>query len=155
MAKVSSKKLLLWDTATGKLARTLGDFEEKCGNLLYSADGKWLASIDKEGGVGLWDVAAGKMVHKVSADSKGIAFSPDSRAVAVTHGDRAIQVIEVATGKELHCWEGFFNWRGDVESFRLAEEQGFGGPVAFSPDSSVLAAPDMVGAGAPLVDGNR
>ena len=52
----------------------------------YSPDGTRIASIDDRGGAQVWDAATGQVLLRVpmgAASSRGIAFSPDGKRLAV------------------------------------------------------------------------
>jgi RNA polymerase sigma factor (sigma-70 family) len=59
-----------------------------------------------------------------------LAFSPDSKRVAVTERDNALRVYDVETGKRLHSW--VVNLNNPFENYTSA--------VAFSPDGKLIAA---------------
>src|SRR5262245_25436408 len=77
--------------------------------LVYSADGKTLASGGKDGTVKLWDAAT----LKVRATLPGhvemvtdVAFAPDGRTLASASHAREIRLWEAATGKVLATLRG-------------------------------------------------
>lgn len=110
---VGSKELVcLWDTATGKLARTLahtGDVLE----VAYSADGKLLATSElgfPHRNVRIWETTTGKELHcwgQTNQVAYFLALAPDGQWV-VTSGsnDSTIVVREAATGKEVRKLAG-------------------------------------------------
>ena len=117
----------LADTVTGKELRTLdGHADGRWPGLSFSHDGKTLASAGN-GGVRLWDVAAGKELHDLKGNGS-LAFSPDGRWLA-TNGirdDNSIHLWEVATGKEIRSWISRY------DLFRYF-------PLVFSADGKLLA----------------
>src|SRR5262249_11975247 len=77
----------LYDLGTGNTVRQITTSLRFLGPLLFSADDKMLAVASREGVVRLWDAATGKLLRQFSAPqqlaSESIAFSPDSRMLAV------------------------------------------------------------------------
>jgi WD40 repeat protein len=98
------RELKLWDVAGGAEIATLpaGDFSwPNC--LVFSPDGKYLASGDYGKSVTLWDVAARKQhaVLKRQVDyADALAFSQDGKKLAAA-GQSEVSLWDVATGKDL------------------------------------------------------
>jgi WD40 repeat protein len=154
--------LRVWEVATGKLARhqpllwkNAKERESKklwdANPAVFSPDGSILATIhhtrldmfnivDAENTptVYLWEVATGKELRRLtvgewSVRSGGVAFSPDSRLLAISSAIQSIEdkkssgavhLWEVATGKEVRKWTA-----DPTETYALA----------FSPDGKLLA----------------
>jgi WD40 repeat protein len=105
-------RIILYDLATGKELRR---FAERChglGKLVYSPDGKHIASAgrawSKSGhttfAVDVWDVATGKRLHHIvrhHGEVYDVAFSPDGKRVASCSYDATIRIWDVASGKEV------------------------------------------------------
>jgi RNA polymerase sigma factor (sigma-70 family) len=67
-----------------------------------SADGKTLA-VAEDGGVGLWDVAAGKRLHLLPVPVHHLAFAPDGKTLATTayiKDANWLHLWDMATGKQ-------------------------------------------------------
>jgi WD40 repeat protein len=108
-------KLPVWDVVTGKQVDVFAGEEARC--LEYSPDGKTLAWGSSPQSVRLRDLASGK--EQVLAGSnmtivKTIAFSPDSKMIAVAGShrgdqgkvDNVIRVWDIAQRKEVHQLRG-------------------------------------------------
>jgi WD40 repeat protein/serine/threonine protein kinase len=100
--------------------------------VVFSPDGRRLASIDRDATVRVWDAASGQELFIVKGHKQvvaGVAFSPDGRRLASEYGEGVV-IRDVATGQEVLILEGH---RGQV----------FG--AAFSPDGRRLALMDRNG----------
>ena len=80
------------------------------GGLIYTAEGKILATGHTEKGIGLWDVPTGKRIRAWEAPQSSfcwqIRLSADGRVMAAAGGkdQRVIQVCDVQTGKIRNAW---------------------------------------------------
>ncbi len=93
--------------------------------LVFSADGKFVATASSDGSARVWEVSTGLEVAKLNHDSSldAIAFSPDDRYIATASFDKTARLWEVATSKEV----AKLNHDGAVTA------------VAFSPDGKFVA----------------
>ena len=136
--------LRLWDVATGKLLRTLGEHELACHGLVFSADGKLLASHSLCA-IRLWDVASGKELPTIELEDKTrtILFAPDGRTLAVGE-HHAICLYDPRSARLLHELKADpgtdFHVGWHRQQAYCQAQQGFGQPTAFSPDGTALAA---------------
>jgi WD40 repeat protein len=88
-------------TSTGKEQQTLRGFPADVQSVVFSPDGKTLASGDLEGKIKLWDVANGKQLAAFKGHDgivSALAFSPDSRML-VSSGDKTIKLWDMMPGK--------------------------------------------------------
>jgi RNA polymerase sigma factor (sigma-70 family) len=103
----------------------------------FTTDNKWLP-----GGVRIWDVATGQLLHHLRPGDGGqlaVGFSPDGKLLAVgaynvpgSPGRKlAIQLFDPATGREVRA---------------LPTERVPSGPFVFSPDGKTLAVGSREGA---------
>jgi hypothetical protein len=96
--------------------------------VVFSPDGKMLASCSYDRVVKLWDVASHKEIRALKDHSDavhGIAFSPDGKLLASAAADRAVKVWDVQSG---------------VRLYSLSEATDWLYAVAWSPDGKHLAA---------------
>lgn len=111
----------LWDLEAVKVVATLRGHPEGVMTAAFSADGQTLAS----GGdwtLRIWDVRTGKATASFRGDSdiSSVAFSPDGRSVAAAEVEGPVRIWDITARK----------------ATALLKARG---PVAYSPDGSVLA----------------
>jgi WD40 repeat protein len=163
-----SRVLRLFDVASGKLFREfpkqLGFVPL---SLAFSPDGKKLAFVRDRSKIVLWDVPGDKYVVEGKGyydDFKAIALSPDGRFLAVQHQYLGLRLWDTSTLKPIAPdvedvpYNGGFaftpegnilaSWGYKVVQFwempsgkllRKSWRKEMAGPVAFSPDGTVLA----------------
>jgi len=109
----------------------LGDHRKDAGNLRFldfSPDGKLLVSTDAtEKGIRIWEARTGRALGQISGHrdhTVTVAFSPDGKTLASTGGDGSLKLWHLSTRREM----------------ATLLESGATGPVAFSPDGSMLLA---------------
>jgi RNA polymerase sigma factor (sigma-70 family) len=127
----AAREVLLWESPTGKLLHRLR-CHARVGAVTFSPDGQILAVAENgppNPGLCLWEVSTGKLLRRFSrgyCDTSSLAFSADSRMVAVASGEQDISVWEVVTGQKRLT----LSTRG----------KGWVRSVAFSPDGALLGA---------------
>src|SRR5262249_22192867 len=132
--------VLLLDLAEGKPVTQLQAHGHSASTVAFAPDGRTLATAGLEDGLKLWDLTTFKKrlsLKEAAEPNPCLAFSPDSRRLAVSRGD-TVTIREVATGKE-------------VLTLRDPAQQV--AAVAFSPDGSRLATAggdDLLGRGGGL-----
>ena len=125
----SDGNIYLSDLNAGEFKRKLTGHSEDVQRVVFSPDGKTLASssyLDET--VRLWDVRTGEQKRKLTehtGDIEGLAFSPDGKTLASSgSGDGTIRFWDVRTGDQKHAVTGH---TGGVDS------------VAFNPDGQFVA----------------
>jgi WD40 repeat protein len=118
--------ICLCDPATGKETRRLGQHKGVIMSLVFSPDGKRLASGSwSDHTIRVWDVAGDKSPLELPGHTnavRSIAFSPDGKTLASASYDKTLRLWDLGTGKELH--------RAAHEAYLSA---------ALSPDGKILA----------------
>jgi len=109
------------------LPNTLKGHSSDVNSVVFSPDGKTLASGSDDKTIKLWNLATGKEIHTLKTNSQWVwtvAFSPDGKTLASGGADQTIKLWDLATGKVVQTLKG--------------HSEGVGS-VAFSPDGKTLA----------------
>jgi WD40 repeat protein len=131
----SDGKIRLWNTARWEVQRTLFHARQ-VSSLAISPDGQTLVSNFcttsgtsgcEVGGMVVWNINNGSILHKFSSLAETAAFSPDGSLLAAGSGanERAVRLWNTAN------WTLAANWAGQTYS------------AAFSPDGKTLATSDF------------
>jgi len=90
--------LTLWEMTTGARRCRLATGETICFDLVFSPDGKTLATLQRDGRIRLWSTVTGKEVRAVGTHhrAKGIAFDPSGTLLATWGEDTTILLWDVA-----------------------------------------------------------
>ena len=125
----------VWDARTGESAGTTLGTHDGVRGVVFSRDGRHLASTSGNGSVKLWDATRlpGRLEALLTLDAGvpgprpglNVAFSPDGRRLATGGEKNTVKVWDVDTGELLRTLEGH---TGDIYT------------VAFSPDGRWVAA---------------
>lgn len=126
----SDRTVLLWDVASAKKTKSLGEHVQRINFAAFTPDGK-LLTASHEGDIKVWDVVSGKETRALFGrlnDLGRVDLSPDGKLLALSPGPRGALVTlwDVATDKARFALKD------------ISAPQGLG-PVRFSPDSKYVA----------------
>src|SRR5262245_18297885 len=124
---LQDKSIKLCDMAAGRELRTLRGHTDWVPHVVFSPDGRLLASGGRDKTVRLWDLATGQEYATLTGHEgtvECVAFSPDGKTLASACWDQTVKLWEVATGKE----------RATLKGHKLQVLY-----VAFTPDGKTLA----------------
>jgi WD40 repeat protein len=73
--------------------------------IIYSSDGKWIATVGRDLTICVWKAENGEQVHVLQLDGVAgmplaLSFTPDSKTLACVQSKCRIRLWDVATGKE-------------------------------------------------------
>jgi RNA polymerase sigma factor (sigma-70 family) len=161
----------IWDAATGQQVRRLQGHKTGVGHISFSPDGRLAGSVDKLGGLYLWDAMTGKVLKvKQMAERAVLAFAPDGKTFASINKQSRACLVDTATleilrefktGARLPAPVTTVAWSPNGKTFAIGDTLGKvylvdavtglpsrtltqSGPVecaSFSPDSLLLATP--------------
>ncbi|MDY6900264.1 MAG: WD40 repeat domain-containing protein, partial [Cyanobacteriota bacterium] len=117
----------IWDAKTFKPIQTLKGHQDQINSVVFSPDGKTIASASRDNTVKIWDANTGKTIQTLKGHQNSVVevvFSPDGKTIASASRDDTVKIWDAATGKPIQTLEGH---QGDVTS------------VVFSPDGKTIA----------------
>src|SRR5262249_3904588 len=94
-AGLTDPTVRLWDLATGKQRHALEGPRDRVWSLVFSPDGRTLASAGKDRTVRLWDVASGQASRRFEGhrdDVYALALSPDGARLASASKDETVRL---------------------------------------------------------------
>ncbi len=109
-------------------SRTIAAHAELIQALVFSPDGKWLATCSYDRLIKIWETSTGNLLRTLKDHSDavyGLAFRPDGKLLASVAADRSVKIWDPANGARLYSL-------GDSTDWVYA--------VAWSPDGKRLAA---------------
>jgi len=146
-ASCDDKVVRLWDVVEKKEIAALEGHIAKVTYVIFSSDGKMLASIGDDGTARLWNVADKKEIAVFEGEISSLCFSPDGKILAV---GSSIKVGVIEEGKDFEG-ESLYNpvvclWdiEGRKEVAVFKQDTGTGGlvaevdEVAFAPDGKTV-----------------
>ena len=79
-------------------------------SVVFSPDGRWLASGGHDGAIKLWEIASGRLLRTLVGHTKGvksIAISPDGSVLASVSEDSSAKLWSPLDGRLLRTMLGF------------------------------------------------
>ncbi|KAI0506295.1 WD40-repeat-containing domain protein [Xylaria bambusicola] len=125
LASVTTKRMSLWDVATGTKRRTIR--ASSMGTVGFSPNGQLILGFGVDSLLKAWDVATGEertINHNPVDSTTTIAISTDNQLIAQAGYHSVIHLIDAASGMMRHTLFG--HWAGITA-------------VTFSPDSRLIA----------------
>jgi RNA polymerase sigma factor (sigma-70 family) len=105
-------------------------------SLVYSSDGKTLATAGFDGVVHLWDMTKAEKIGDLRGETstiRSVAFAPDGKTVACVNDAGLVRLWDVATGKLKQTLPGL------SDSMRQSAQTLMLDAIAFAPDGELLA----------------
>jgi WD40 repeat protein len=87
----------VWDAQTGKELQTLKGHTELVWGVIFSPDGKRLASASGDKTVKIWDTQTGQVLHSLKGLDSGVrsvAFSADAKRLAGSRANGTVTIWE-------------------------------------------------------------
>ena len=116
------KAILLWDTDSGKLLRTLTGHTDAVTSVAYSSSAPLLASGSCDKTVRLWDARTVSHLRTLKGHTDivtSLVFAPTGSILASGSSDKTVRVWNSLTGEILHVLQGH---TAPVTSVALAED---------------------------------
>jgi WD40 repeat protein len=132
----------VWDAKTGSAVSTLGAHDRDIRGLVFSHNGKHLASAGDDGAVKLWDATRLDKKQDTHRTLRArapqvvlnMAFSPDERRLVAGGDKNTVRIWDVETGAELRILEGH---SGDVWAAAFSPDPGGRWVASAGEDSTV------------------
>ena len=101
LASSAATGLEVWDAVAGQNATTIAGHHGPTNDVVFSPDGKHLATTGRDSIVRLWNAESGAATLSFQGND-AVAFSPDSRRVATANNhDGAVRVWDAGSGTQL------------------------------------------------------
>ncbi|VTR98996.1 WD40 repeat domain-containing protein [Tuwongella immobilis] len=91
------RRIQLWDTASGKLIRTLTDHSDSVYDVAIDPTGKWLASVSADRAVKVWEIATGNRLYTLSDATDwlyAVRWTADGKRLVAAGVDRSLRIWE-------------------------------------------------------------
>ena len=109
LAATEDQAVKVWDAASGQQTLTLKGHTAFVTSVVFSADGKRLASAGRDQTVRVWDGSSGQETLKLIGHTSivtSIAFSGDGTRLASAGSDQTVKVWDVTSGQETLTLKG-------------------------------------------------
>ncbi|RDW84228.1 hypothetical protein BP6252_01818 [Coleophoma cylindrospora] len=137
----------LWDSRSGALLQTLKGHSGPVRAVVFSPDGKTLASSSDDRTVKLWEAGSGALLKTLKGHSgpvRAVVFSPDGKTLASSSDDKTVKLWEAGSGallQTLNCGYVICSFSFSADGTQLQTD---GGSLPIlSRSSTGLAVPDL------------
>jgi WD40 repeat protein len=119
-------RIIILNTATRELTRSLDSHQTNVNHITFSADGGLLASANADGAIATWNLANGQPLKTIASAGKVTAqrFAPGGRILASATEDGSVSLWDLQTG---------------ALSLQLKKHSAAVNAIAFSPDGNLMA----------------
>ncbi len=120
VAKTNENKkyiVCLWKVSTQKETCSWEWHEAPINRVVFSYDGKMVATTSEDRTAILWDAQTGGVIRRLVGHQRsvlGVAFSPITNTIATASGDQTVRFWNVHTGEEVGRLEGHKDWINQV-----------------------------------------
>ncbi|KAF4546905.1 WD domain-containing protein 8 [Elsinoe fawcettii] len=104
-----AKAVQIWDVSTAEVRLNLIGHSSWIRCLIYSDDGKRLASASNDKTIRLWDAKIGVMIFILTGHEDwvlSVCFSSSGERIASTASDKTIRMWDAMTGEEIRRFDG-------------------------------------------------
>ena len=126
----------LWDSASGKLLKTLSGHTGPVYAVDFSPNSKFLATASSDNTVKVWDIASGQALLDLTGHENEaimVGFSPDGKYLVTGGGDCVAKLWELNLTSGPAAYKELFSKQFDYQSEGIPQR------VAFSPDQKFIA----------------
>ncbi len=100
----------IWDARSGHIVRQLSGHSGLVFSVVYSSDGKLVATASDDGTIRIWDVSSGQEMRRLVIDHGvpmwSAAFSPDSRQIITAGNDEIARIWDIKSGHLIALFSG-------------------------------------------------
>ncbi len=105
--------LYVWDVVTGRQVRRMSGHTDGVEVVIYSSDGRYIASGGVDRTVRVWAAIDGRLLQTLNGHENSVeslALSPDGGNLASGSADRSIKIWKLETGELLSTFDTNYNW---------------------------------------------